>query len=103
MASRSPPPDGGCGEARIINCTDNQVENLFAPPDIRWRDLNDRPVPTEGGSNPRVDPETRQLIFTNITESNSGRYLCEAVISIPEAQIVEHIDAGTIDVNTNSE
>ena len=86
-----------------INCTANQVENLFAPPIIIWRDPNGRDVPTGESSNPRMDPITRQLIFNDITEANSGLYECRAVVSIDEAQIENLIDMETVIVSTDCE
>ena len=86
-----------------LNCTANQVDNLFTPPTITWRDPNGTPVPTEGGSNPRVDPETRQLIFSDINFRNEVTYTCQAVVNIPQALITNYIDMDTTEVNTNSE
>lgn len=87
----------------IINCTANPVENLFAPPIIVWKDPNGRDVPMESSGNPRIDPQTRQLVFRDIIEANSGQYACQAVLDIPEAQITGHVDMDTIDVNTDCE
>ena len=101
VATRHPSPDDGCGETMTLNCTANQVENLFAPPTITWIDPNGREVPTGGSSNPRMDPETRQLIFSDITPDNQGTYTCQAVVNIPEAQIENYIDMDTTQVNTN--
>ena len=86
-----------------LNCTANQVDNLFTPPTITWIDPDGTPVSTEGGSNPRVDPETRQLIFSDITSRNKGTYTCQAVVNIPQALITHYIDMDTTEVNTNSE
>ena len=86
-----------------LNCTANQVDNLFTPPTITWRDPDGTPVSTEGGSNPRVDPETRQLIFSDINSRNQGTYTCQAVVNIPQALITNYIDMDTTEVNTNSE
>ena len=81
-------------------CTANQVENLFTPPTITWIAPNGREVPTGGSSNPRMNPHTRQLIFSDITTTNRGVYMCLAVVNIPEAQIVNHFDEAQISINT---
>ena len=86
-----------------LTCTANQVDNLFTPPTITWRDPNGTPVSVGGDSNPRVDPETRQLIFNGITSGNQGTYICLAAVNIPQAQITNYIDMETVEVNTNSE
>ena len=99
VASRHPSSDDGCGETMTLNCTDN----LFTPPTITWRYPDGTPVTTEGGSNPRVDPETRQLIFSDINSGNQGTYTCQAVVNIPRALITNYIDMVTTEVNTNSE
>ena len=103
MASRGPSSDDGCGETMVINCTANPVENLFTPPTIMWTDPNGRDLPLGGMGNPRVDSPTKQLVFSDITEANSGAYMCRAVLNIPEAQIANHVDVDTIEVNTNCE
>ena len=79
------------------------MENLFTPPIITWTDPNGRDLPLGGTSNPRVDPQTKQLVFSGITEANSGTYMCRAVLNIPEAQIADHVDMDTIEVDTDCE
>ena len=101
VASRHPSPDDGCGEIMTLNCTANQVENLFVPPLITWRDPNGEEVPPGENSNPRIDPETGQLIFMDITLGNQGRYTCQAVVNIPEAQIVNYADMNIAEISTN--
>lgn len=86
-----------------LNCTANQVENLFSPPTVHWRDPNNIEVATSADSNPRMDLQTGQLIFSEITPANSGTYKCLAVINIPEALIVNHTDESTITVNANGD
>ena len=84
-----------------INCTADQVEYLFVPPTITWRDPNNVLVSSDSNSNPRMDPVTRQLIFSVITSRNSGTYTCQAVVDIPQAQIINHIDIAAINANIN--
>ena len=86
-----------------LNCTANQVAGLFSPPTITWRDPNDAIVSRDSNSNPRMDPVTGQLIFSDITSGNSGTYTCQAVVDIPLALINDHIDMDTTEVNTNCE
>ena len=95
-----------CDEVMTLNCTSNQVANLFTPPTITWIDPGGNEVPTIGGgsmSTPAVDPLTRELIFSGITTSNRGTYTCCAVVNIPEAQIVDYFDEASIVVNTACE
>ena len=86
-----------------LNCTANQVANLFTPPTIAWIAPDGRTVPTVESSNPRMDSLTGQLIFSDITASNGGTYTCSAAINIPEAQIVNYSDETTVEVNTECE
>ena len=86
-----------------LNCTANQVAGLFSPPIITWRDHNNVTVSSDSNSNPRMDPVTRQLIFSGITSVNSGTYTCQAVVDIPPALIDRYTDLDTTDVNANCE
>ena len=101
VVSRHPSPDDGCGEVMILNCTANSAKNLLTQPMITWIAPNGNEVAAGRGSNPTVDPQTRQLIFSDITTTNRGIYMCRAVINIPEAQIVNHIDEATVTVSMN--
>ena len=101
MVSRPSSSHDGCGEIMALACTTNPVENLFTPTTITWIAPNGREVPTGGSSNPRIDTQTRYLIFNGITTTNRGAYKCRAVVNIPEAQIVNHFDEATATVNTN--
>ena len=103
MASRHPSSVDGCGETVTLNCTANQVAGLFSPPTITWRDPSDVTVSSDSSSNPKIDPVTGQLIFSDITPDNSGTYTCQAEVDIPPAQIDGYIDMDTIEVNTNCE
>ena len=103
VASRHPSSVAGCGETMALNCTANQVAGLFSPPTITWRDPNDVTVSSDSSSNPRMDPVTGQLIFSDITSGNSGTYTCQAVVDIPLALIYGFIDMDTTEVNTNCE
>ena len=75
MALQQPPSDG-CGEARILNCTSDLVEGITPVPTITWIGPGDRPVSTEDSANPRVNAESNQLVFSDITAANSGAYKC---------------------------
>ena len=86
-----------------LNCTANQVPNLFSPPTITWIAPDGREVPTIVSDNQRMDPQTRELIFSDVTPSNRGQYTCRAVVNIPEAHIDGYFDANTVQVNTNCE
>ena len=83
-----------------LSCTANQVENLFSPPTISWVAPNGRDVPTDEASNPRVDSQTKQLIFSGITTFNIGSYSCRALVNIPEAQIINYVNEATIAATT---
>ena len=101
VVSRHPSFDDGCGEVMILGCAANPVENLFTQSTVTWIAPNGTEVPTGGSSNPRIDAQTRQLIFSHITTTNGGAYTCRAVVNIPEAQIVNYFDEATTTVNTN--
>ena len=74
----------------------NEVENLFSSPTVSWIAPDGRDVPYDEGSNPRVDTQTKQLLFSGITTANAGSYTCRAVVNIPEAQIVNYFNETTI-------
>ena len=85
-------------------CTATQVENLFSPPSIVWIAPDGSEVPTIKSSNPRVNPQTRELVFSDITPNISGQYTCYSVVNIPEAQIDDYVfGTDTVQVNTDSE
>ena len=87
-----------------LNCTANQVENLFSPPTIIWFAPDGTEVPTVESSNPQMNPQTGQLIFSDITSNNRGQYTCRAVVNIPQAQIDNHsFGEDTVQVNTDCE
>ena len=85
-----------------LNCTANQLPNLFSPPTIVWFGPGDTAeVPTVESNNRQMNPHTGQLIFSDITPKNRGQYVCRAVINITEAQIDNYFDADTVQVSTN--
>ena len=87
-----------------LNCTATQVENLFSPPTIVWMAPGGSEVPTEESSNPRMNPQTRDLIFSDVTLNNRGQYTCRSVVNIPEAQIADYtFGTDTVQVNTDCE
>ena len=85
-----------------LNCTANQVENLFSPPTIAWIAPDDTAVPTVESNNRRSNPQTGQLIFSDITPNNQGQYTCRAVVNIPQALINNYsFGDDTVQVSTN--
>ena len=61
-------------------------------------------VPTMESNNRRMNPQTGQLIFSDITPNNRGQYACRSVVNIPEAQINNYsFGTDTVEVNTNCE
>jgi hypothetical protein len=87
-----------------LKCTASQVENLFSPPTIVWIAPDGSEVPTVESSNPRMNPETRELIFSDITANSRGQYTCRSVVNIPEAQIHNHTSGiDIVQVNTDRE
>ena len=78
------------------------MEDIFTRPTITWIDFDGREVPVGGSSNPVVNPQTKQLVFNDVTSRNSGVYVCRAVLNIPEAGISNHFDDAITLVNTNS-
>ena len=92
-----------CEEVMTLNCTANQVENLFSPPTIIWIAPDGREVSTIESNHRRMDPQTGYLIFSDITTNNRGPYTCLAVVNIPEAHIDNYYDKDMVQVNTNCE
>ena len=86
-----------------LNCTANQVPNLFSPPTITWIAPDGREISAVESSDQRIDPQTGHLIFNDITTNNRGTYTCRAVVNIPAAQIDNYYDEATVQVNTNCE
>jgi hypothetical protein len=87
-----------------LNCTATQVDNLFSPPTIVWTDPGGSEVPTVESSNPRMNPQTRELIFSDITPNNIGQYICRSVVDIPLSQIFDYtFGTDTVQVNTDCE
>ena len=93
----------GCGEVMTLNCSVNQVDNLFTSPTITWIAPDGSEIPTVESNNRRMNPQTGQLIFSDITPNNRGQYTCRAVVNIPEAQIDNYYDDSTVQVSTNCE
>ena len=92
----------GCGEVMTLNCTATQVENLFSPPTIVWVAPGGSEVPTVESSNPRMNPQTRELIFSDVTSNNRGQYTCRSVVNIPQAQIDDYtFGTSTVQANTD--
>lgn len=95
------PPNDACGEARVLKCMANALQNLFAPPTILWIDPDDNEVSVDESSNPIFIPETGELVFGNITTNNTGAYTCRSIINITEAEIFNHEDKATILINAD--
>ena len=87
-----------------LNCTATQVENLFSPPTIMWMAPDGSEVPTVQSSNPRMYPQTRELVFNDVTPNNRGQYTCRSIVNISEAQIDNYaFGTDTVQVNTDCE
>ena len=87
-----------------LNCTADLIENLFSLPTIVWIAPGGSEVPSVESNNPRMKSPTGQLIFRDITISNSGQYTCRSVVNIPEAQIDNYLfGTDTVQANTNCE
>lgn len=94
-------PQDHCGQARIISCTVNLVDNLSTLPSISW-------VGPDGCRLP--DIKTNNSVLTNLLErrlllnstipSNKGVYKCLVSINIPEAFIEGHVEETSITANT---
>ena len=82
-----------------FTCTATTVDNLFTPPRIEWR-YNGNVVPDSG--NPQMNSTTGQLIFSNITNENSGDYTCRAIVSIQESDIDNHYNETSTAISTDS-
>ena len=93
VVSRRPSSDG-CGEAMVLDCTTDSAESFVTPPTITWIAPGGSAVSTEEGANPRMHPQTKQLMFSDITTTNSGVYVCRVVI--------QDVNEATADVNVNT-
>ena len=82
-----------------LNCVSNPVEGLVTPPSITWIGPAGQEVPTAGSNDPKVDVQTRNLIFNDVTTNNRGVYVCRVVLNIPEALIANHFDESSFNVN----
>ena len=87
-----------------LNCTADKVQNLFSLPTIVWIAPGGSEVPSVESNNRRMNPQTGQLIFSDITPNNRGPYTCRSVVNIPEAQINNYsFGTDTVEINTNCE
>lgn len=77
------------------------MQNLFKLPEVTWADPTGREVPTGGGSNPEISPQTGELVFSDITNASRSQYTCRVVVNIPEAQIFNYFEEATIIVSSN--
>ena len=80
MALQQPSVDADCGEARILNCTSDIGVNFNLSPTFVWIGPDDNPVSTDSDANPRVNAESNQLVFSDITPENSGAYKCRVSV-----------------------
>ena len=92
-----------CGEVMTLNCSTNQLRNLFTSPTITWIAPDGSEIPRVENNDRQIDPQTGHLIFRDVTPNNRGRYTCHTIIDIPEAQIYNHHDEATVQVNTDCE
>lgn len=86
-----------------LNCSANQVDNLFTSPTIIWIAPDGSEIRVVENNDRWIDPQTGQLIFSDITPNNRGRYTCRAIVDIPEAQVYNYHHEATVEVNTNCE
>lgn len=86
-----------------LSCTAHQVDRLFNPPIIKWIDYRGNEVPSGRNHNPRVDNQTKNLIFSDVTSGNRGMYMCRTLINIPMALINNYFDEANISINTTCE
>ena len=56
------------------------MDDFIAAPTFSWRGPDDSLVSTEESANPRINTDTKQLIFRDITIANSGVYKCRVSV-----------------------
>ena len=56
------------------------MEGFTPIPTIMWIGPDDIPVSTNESANPRINTESSQLIFSDITDANSGPYKCRVSV-----------------------
>ena len=74
-----------------LNCTAEVVDRLINSPNVSWVGPSGSAVSTQGNANLRADSLTAQLIFSQLTANNSGRYTCQVMVS-SDIQVTRHID-----------
>lgn len=84
-----------------FSCTADPVDGILTPPIITWVDPRGDLVPEGGNNNPKVESQTRNLVFSDVTANNGGVYMCRAVINIPLALIDNHFDESSMAINTS--
>ena len=90
-----------CGQARIISCTVNLVDNLSTLPSISWIGRDGCRLPYIKTNNPMLtNLLERQLLLNSTIPNNKGVYKCVVSISIPEAFIEDHIEETSVTANT---
>lgn len=96
VVARYTSPQDHCGQARIISCIVNLVDNLSTLPSISWVGPDGCRLPDIKTNNPVL----RQLLLNSTIPTNKGVYKCLVSINIPEAFIEGHVEETSVTVNT---
>lgn len=79
MGSRE---DGLCGKTLALNCFINRaLYGIDTEPIFSWSAPDGSLVSTRESANPRIDTQSRQLYFNDISTANGGSYTCQVAVS----------------------
>ena len=70
------------------------MDGFIATPSISWITPNGTSVATEGSSNPRLDDQTKQLIFRDVSAAGPGEYRCHLNIGM-NFEAFTRVDVGS--------
>ena len=74
--------DGLCSKTNSLNYAINQTYyGIDTEPVFSWLAPDGSAVSSEEGTNPHVDVQNRQLIFSDITTVRSGVYMCQISVA----------------------
>ena len=80
-----------CGQARVISCIINLVDNLSTLPNIYWIGPGGGTLPDIKTNNSMLTNKLeKQLLLNDIIPNTKKVYTCAVSISIPEAFIEGH-------------
>ena len=87
-----------CSKTTILNCGINQTYyGIDTEPAFTWLAPDGSAVSREESANPRIDTQSRQLVFSNIATARSGVYMCQIKVTR------DNIARTSVYINNNGE